>query len=149
MPQNVESSASRIAGSESQTTTPPQRPVNSQELSGRDRRRRGSHRYGWRVASSRRATFVALVLLVFLVLTSCGDKARYTGRVESVQGQRLCLGPNTSDPVGTCGTAPPDVELPSAGTCMSLTGDHVDGVITWNPQDLEPVSDSECTIGGN
>jgi hypothetical protein len=30
---------------------------------------------------------------------------------------------------------------------MSLTGDHAEGSITWNPEELAPVPDSECAAG--
>jgi hypothetical protein len=95
---------------------------------------------------ARNCLFAVLLLLSFTA-SACYDQARYKGRVESINGTELCLGPNSSDPAGTCGTVPPEAESPSVGACMSLTADQdgPEGARTWNADDLQPVADSECS----
>jgi hypothetical protein len=100
---------------------------------------------------------VVLFLIVLLVSVGLvvamaavgmyGDQARYTGRVASIQGNQLCLGPNTSGPSGTCGTIPPRAEgLPAVGNCVSLTADHSDGGRrrTWHRGGLHAIADAHC-----
>ena len=93
-----------------------------------------------------------LVALIALLVTSCaqgdGEGPRYIGRVVSVSGSQLCVGPNSSSPTGTCGSIPSGLSgLPRVGQCVSLFGHvHDHGTtISWTKTSLKlVVADSEC-----
>jgi hypothetical protein len=91
---------------------------------------------------------VVVGLAVTLAVSGCqGDTARYIGRVGSVTGDRLCLGPNTSGPNGTCGTIPPrTAPLPAVGVCVSLTANYANGgtKLSWHRSDLEATYKGSC-----
>jgi hypothetical protein len=87
------------------------------------------------------------MMLVFLLAGCTGDQARYTGRVASIQGDQLCLGPNTSGPQGTCGRIPAGVAtLPAIGDCVSLTATYSEGgkKVTWRKSALLHGASKAC-----
>jgi hypothetical protein len=93
-----------------------------------------------------RTRVASAVLVASLALMGCGDQARYTGLVKSVDGDELCLGPNSSSPNGTCGTIPVAAVAPQVGACVSLTADHrPNGERTWDAAELKPIADSRCS----
>ena len=50
-----------------------------------------------------------------------GEGPRYTGHVTSVSTQEVCVGPNTSSQIESCGSVPGGfTDLPRVGQCVSL-----------------------------
>jgi hypothetical protein len=87
--------------------------------------------------------------LLFACTLGEGEGPRFIGRVVSVNGRELCLGPNSSSPTGTCGSIPQGVtRLPRVGECVSLFGYPFDHgtKIRWSRADLSRrVDDKECS----
>ena len=93
-----------------------------------------------------------LATAVVAGVTACtlgdGEGPRYTARVTRVSAQEICVGPNESSRVDTCGKVPAGfTELPHIGACMSLFGHPNDDgqTRTWTETSLRlKVDDSEC-----
>jgi hypothetical protein len=96
---------------------------------------------------------LATALATLAFVTGCtlgdGEGGRYTGRVVSISGSQLCVGPNTSSPTTTCGSIPSGFStLPTAGQCVSLFAhiqDHGER-LSWTKTSLKlVVPDRYCT----
>jgi hypothetical protein len=64
---------------------------------------------------------LATLALIAACTFGDGEGGRYTGRVVSISGSQLCVGPNTSSPTDTCGSMPAGFSnVPRIGQCVSL-----------------------------
>jgi len=95
---------------------------------------------------------VGAVAVVLCMAVSCGDGEgpRFTGRVASVSGSQLCVGPSTSSSSITCGSLPSGAPVPSVGQCVSLFAHGSSGKMTWSKASLNlKVPDSDCGAAAN
>jgi hypothetical protein len=90
--------------------------------------------------------------VVLLTAASCGDGEgpRYTGRVATVSGSQLCVGPSTSSSSITCGALPSGAPIPKIGQCVSLFARGSSAKMTWTTASLSVnVPDSDCGTAAN
>lgn len=92
---------------------------------------------------------IAVVATVGACTTGDGEGARYIGRVASVSGHMLCVGPSSSSRNTVCGRLPKDLDrTPVVGECVALFASKRDDqghVLAWSLDSLHrEVRDSEC-----
>jgi hypothetical protein len=91
--------------------------------------------------------------LLLCMAVSCGEDGegpRFTGRVATVSGSQLCVGPSSSSPSITCGSLPSGAPVPRVGQCVSLFAQGSSGKMTWTKASLNlKVPDSDCGSAAN
>ena len=90
--------------------------------------------------------------LLLCMAVSCGDGEgpRFTGRVATVSGSQLCVGPSTSSSSITCGSLPSGAPVPRVGQCVSLFAHGSSSKMTWTTASLNlKVPDSDCGPAAN
>jgi hypothetical protein len=96
---------------------------------------------------------VAAAFVLVMTVTGCtlgdGEGARYTARVVSVTGRRLCVGPSESSDQVECGQIPREIRTaPRVGQCVSLFSKERDKdgrIVSWTASSLRlKVSDGRC-----
>ncbi|GAA1802794.1 hypothetical protein HC028_07210 [Planosporangium flavigriseum] len=98
------------------------------------------------------AGFLGYGLLICGCTLGDGEGPRYTAHVTKVSATEVCVGPNESSQVETCGSVPSGLmDLPHVGQCVSLFARFSDSGrrLTWTEASLRrKVDDSECQRAG-